>query len=80
MDARDDVYLGNSRPCSMYLKCVYFTISVPARETFVYLCLFFFFQLGLTKISSTRIGNPVSGGRGISGGEAKRLSFASEVR
>ena len=38
-----------------------------------------YLQLGLTKIADTRIGSPTVGARGISGGEAKRLAFASEV-
>ena len=39
----------------------------------------FSFQLGLAKCSDTVIGIP-GRLRGISGGEKKRLSFASEVR
>lgn len=35
-------------------------------------------QLGLTKCANTLIGNPQRT-RGISGGERKRLAFASEV-
>ncbi|XP_077978606.1 protein white-like [Glandiceps talaboti] len=36
-------------------------------------------ELGLTKCANTIIGNPARGIKGISGGEMKRLSFASEV-
>eukprot|EP00117_Sycon_ciliatum_P039473 scpid45319/ scgid29170/ Protein white len=36
-------------------------------------------ELGLMKIRDTRIGSPITGTRGISGGEAKRLAFASEI-
>ena len=41
--------------------------------------LAFFFKLGLTKCAETYIGIP-GRLRGISGGEKKRLSFASEVK
>lgn len=41
--------------------------------------LAFFFKLGLTKCADTFIGIP-GRLRGISGGEKKRLSFASEVK
>ena len=37
-------------------------------------------ELGLAKCAETVIGNPERGIKGISGGERKRLSFASEVR
>ena len=40
---------------------------------------FVFWQLGLAKVADTTIGSAAGGRRGISGGEAKRLSFASEV-
>ena len=36
-------------------------------------------ELGLTKCEKTVIGNPERGVKGISGGERKRLAFASEV-
>jgi len=36
-------------------------------------------ELGLRKCAATVIGNPDRGVKGISGGERKRLSFASEV-
>lgn len=36
-------------------------------------------ELGLKKCATTVIGNPERGIKGISGGERKRLSFASEV-
>eukprot|EP00117_Sycon_ciliatum_P043367 scpid40592/ scgid31409/ Protein white len=36
-------------------------------------------ELGLMKVRDTRIGSPIKGGRGLSGGEAKRLAFASEI-
>ena len=36
-------------------------------------------ELGLTKCQNTVIGNPERGVKGISGGERKRLAFASEV-
>ncbi len=36
-------------------------------------------ELGLTKCEKTIIGNPERGVKGISGGERKRLAFASEV-
>ena len=36
-------------------------------------------ELGLGKCRSTVIGNPERGVKGISGGERKRLAFASEV-
>uniref|UniRef100_A0A0P4ZDT8 Protein white n=1 Tax=Daphnia magna TaxID=35525 RepID=A0A0P4ZDT8_9CRUS len=36
-------------------------------------------ELGLTKCENTMIGNPERGIKGISGGERKRLAFASEV-
>ena len=36
-------------------------------------------ELGLSKCRSTVIGNPERGVKGISGGERKRLAFASEV-
>uniref|UniRef100_A0AC34F7T3 ABC transporter domain-containing protein n=1 Tax=Panagrolaimus sp. ES5 TaxID=591445 RepID=A0AC34F7T3_9BILA len=36
-------------------------------------------DLGLTKCQDTLIGNPKRGIKGISGGEKKRLSFASEI-
>ena len=35
-------------------------------------------ELGLTKCEKTVIGNPERGVKGISGGERKRLAFASE--
>lgn len=41
-------------------------------------CFCFVFQLGLVKCADTLIGIP-GRMRGISGGEKKRLSFASEV-
>lgn len=37
-------------------------------------------ELGLKKCADTTIGNPERGIKGISGGERKRLAFASEVR
>lgn len=37
-------------------------------------------ELGLTKCSGSMIGHPERGIKGISGGERKRLAFASEVR
>jgi len=37
-------------------------------------------ELGLLKCAQTVIGNPERGVKGISGGERKRLAFASEVR
>ena len=37
-------------------------------------------ELGLNKCANTVIGNPERGIKGISGGERKRLAFASEVR
>lgn len=37
-------------------------------------------ELGLTKCCTSIIGNPERGVKGISGGERKRLAFASEVR
>ena len=36
-------------------------------------------ELGLFKCATTVIGNPERGIKGISGGERKRLAFASEV-
>ena len=36
-------------------------------------------ELGLVKIANTKIGNPVRGIKGISGGESKRLAFGCEV-
>lgn len=36
-------------------------------------------ELGLTKCADTLIGEPERGIKGISGGEKKRLAFASEV-
>ena len=36
-------------------------------------------ELGLKKCMNTLIGNPERGVKGISGGERKRLAFASEV-
>ncbi|XP_070566509.1 protein white-like [Ptychodera flava] len=36
-------------------------------------------ELGLAKCANTIIGNPARGIKGISGGEMKRLSFASEI-
>ena len=36
-------------------------------------------ELGLGKCSDSRIGHPERGVKGISGGERKRLAFASEV-
>jgi ABC-type multidrug transport system ATPase subunit len=36
-------------------------------------------ELGLKKCQNTVIGNPERGVKGISGGERKRLAFASEV-
>ena len=36
-------------------------------------------ELGLGKCYNSRIGNPERGVKGISGGERKRLAFASEV-
>lgn len=36
-------------------------------------------ELGLTKCENAIIGNPERGVKGISGGERKRLAFASEV-
>ena len=39
---------------------------------------FFLNQLGLTKCQDARIGDPATD-KGISGGEMKRLAFASEV-
>lgn len=36
-------------------------------------------ELGLGKCVNSRIGNPERGVKGISGGERKRLAFASEV-
>lgn len=36
-------------------------------------------ELGLSKCENTIIGNPERGVKGISGGERKRLAFASEV-
>jgi ABC-type multidrug transport system ATPase subunit len=36
-------------------------------------------ELGLKKCENTVIGNPERGIKGISGGERKRLAFASEV-
>jgi ABC-type multidrug transport system ATPase subunit len=36
-------------------------------------------ELGLSKCENTVIGNPERGIKGISGGERKRLAFASEV-
>ena len=36
-------------------------------------------ELGLVKCINTVIGNPERGVKGISGGERKRLAFASEV-
>ncbi len=36
-------------------------------------------ELGLSKCRNTVIGNPERGVKGISGGERKRLAFASEV-
>ena len=36
-------------------------------------------ELGLSKCRDTVIGNPERGVKGISGGERKRLAFASEV-
>lgn len=37
-------------------------------------------ELGLSKCENNVIGNPERGIKGISGGERKRLAFASEVR
>ena len=37
-------------------------------------------ELGLTKCCNSTIGHPERGIKGISGGERKRLAFASEVR
>lgn len=37
-------------------------------------------ELGLSKCENTVIGNPERGVKGISGGERKRLAFASEVQ
>ncbi len=36
-------------------------------------------ELGLKKCANSLIGNPERGIKGISGGERKRLAFASEV-
>ena len=36
-------------------------------------------ELGLAKCANTVIGDPSRGEKGISGGERKRLAFASEV-
>ena len=36
-------------------------------------------ELGLTKCCNSTIGHPERGIKGISGGERKRLAFASEV-
>jgi ABC-type multidrug transport system ATPase subunit len=36
-------------------------------------------ELGLAKCANTVIGDPARGDKGISGGERKRLAFASEV-
>jgi len=36
-------------------------------------------ELGLVKIANTKIGNPVRGIKGISGGESKRLAFGCEI-
>ena len=36
-------------------------------------------ELGLTKCADTLIGEPERGIKGISGGEKKRLAFATEV-
>ena len=36
-------------------------------------------EFGLNKCAKTVIGNPERGVKGISGGERKRLAFASEV-
>lgn len=36
-------------------------------------------ELGLVKCANTMIGDPAKGVKGISGGERKRLAFASEV-
>lgn len=36
-------------------------------------------ELGLGKCANTVIGDPSKGVKGISGGERKRLAFASEV-
>lgn len=36
-------------------------------------------ELGLSKSANTVIGDPAKGIKGISGGEMKRLAFASEV-
>lgn len=36
-------------------------------------------ELGLKKCADAMIGNPERGVKGISGGERKRLAFASEV-
>ena len=36
-------------------------------------------ELGLRKCADARIGHPERGIKGISGGERKRLAFASEV-
>ena len=47
-------------------------------QIYLYLLKFLSFQLGLTKCSNSRIGVPGKT-RGISGGERKRLAFASEV-
>lgn len=36
-------------------------------------------QLGLAKVENNKIGSTTGGVRGISGGESKRLAFATEV-
>ena len=36
-------------------------------------------EMGLKKCANSNIGNPERGVKGISGGERKRLAFASEV-
>ena len=50
----------------------------PFTAVYPYILFNLYLKLGLTKCADTYIGNPGKI-KGISGGEMKRLSFASEV-
>ena len=66
--------------CVFVCPCVYVCARMYVLVTHVTACVRSHHpQLGLMKIRDTRIGSPITGTRGISGGEAKRLAFASEV-
>ena len=70
-------YVANVLRPSCHMKD--FLVSAKKPDANVSVCFdVFFSQLGLTKCADTYIGIP-GRLRGISGGEKKRLSFASEV-